>query len=394
MTDTTVRQIHGKDVFDIIHWLPSYAFSPSPPLFDKEKRHEIIQQRQGVTYYALFEDGVPVACAASAPMTQQVRGALFGMGGVLDVVTLPAARRKGYSKRVLARLLAAIREDRRPFSSLYPFRESFYERLGYVTFPQYRKIQLAPSALLPLLDRDLGGQVELTLIGDGYDAYLDYVHKLQHRVHGMAVFDERDEVLIKRNNYWLAFATVDGQAVGMMQYDLRGEEVAEFKLRAPHFYYHTSQGRYLLLAWIARHVDQANEVELYLPLFERPATWLADLDVVPQPIFRAPMARVLDVAQIGGMQTGPGRFSARIADPLCPWNEGTFRFETLDGVLHVSPVGDADCDLAIQAVAALVYGTHDPEDFAIRGWGNPSPEVQAVMREMFPPMQPHLHEYF
>jgi hypothetical protein len=57
-------------------------------------------------------------------------------------------------------------------------------------------------------------------------------------------------------------------------------------------------------------------------------------------------------------------------------------------------VGDADCNLTIQALAALVYGTHDPEDFAIRGWGNPSPEVQAVMREMFPPMQPHLHEYF
>jgi predicted acetyltransferase len=394
VTNIKVRQIHGKDVFDIIHWLPSYAFSPSPPLFDKEKRREIIQQRKGVTYYALFEDGVPVACAASAPMTQQVRGALFGMGGVLDVVTLPAARRKGYSRRVLARLFAAIREDERPFSSLYPFRESFYERLGYVTFPQYRKIQLAPSALLPLLDRDLGGQVDLTLIGDGYDAYLDYVHKLQRHVHGMAVFDARDEALIKRNNYWLAFAMVDGQAVGMMQYDLRGEEVAEFKLRAPRFYYHTSQGRYLLLAWIARHVDQATEVELSLPPFERPATWLADLDVVPRPIFRAPMARVLDVARIGGMQTGPGRFSARIADPFCPWNEGAFQFETLDGTLHVSPAGGAGCDLAIQAVAALVYGTHDPEDFAIRGWGDPSLELQAVMREMFPPMQPHLHEYF
>jgi GNAT superfamily N-acetyltransferase len=391
---TTVRQIHGEEVYDIIHWLASYAFYSSPPLADKEKRREIIQQRKGVIYFALFEDGAPVACAASTPMTQQVRGALFGMGGVFDVVTLPAARRKGYSKQVLTRLFAAIREDERPLSSLYPFRESFYERIGFVTFPQYRKVHLAPTALLPLLERDLGGQVELTLIGDGYDAYLDYVHKLQRRVHGMAIFDERDEGLIKRNNYWLALARVDGEVVGLMQYNLRGEMVAEFKLRAVRFYYHTSQGRYLLLAWIARHLDQANQVEIYLPPFEWPETWLPDLDVVPQPIFRAPMGRVLDVAQISRMKTGPGCFGANVTDPLCPWNEGAFQFETVDGVLQVSPTDEVDCDLSIHAVSALVYGTLDPEDFALRGWGNPSPETQAVMREMFPPMQPYLHEHF
>ena len=266
--------------------------------------------------------------------------------------------------------------------------------MGYVTFPQYRKVQLAPAALLPLLEQDLGGDVELALIGDGYDAYLDYVRQLQLRVHGMAIFDERDKGLIERNNYWLALAQVDGEVVGLMQYDLRGEMVAEFKLRAVRFYYHTSQGRYLLLDWIARHLDQANQVEVYLPPFERPETWLPDLDVVPLPIFRAPMGRVLDVAKISQMQTGPGRFSASIADSLCPWNEGTFQFETGDGLLHVSPTDEAGCALSIHAVTALVYGTHDPQDFALRGWGNPAPEVQAAMREMFPPVQPYLHEYF
>ena len=128
VTTTTVRQIHGEEVYDIIHWLASYAFYSSPPLADKQKRREIIQQRKGVIYFALFEDGVPVACAASTPMTQQVRGALFGMGGVFDVVTLLAARRKGYSRQVLAHLFAAIRQDERPLSSLYPFRESLDSR--------------------------------------------------------------------------------------------------------------------------------------------------------------------------------------------------------------------------------------------------------------------------
>jgi hypothetical protein len=64
------------------------------------------------------------------------------------------------------------------------------------------------------------------------------------------------------------------------------------------------------------------------------------------------------------------------------------------GVLQVSPAKHADCALSIQALAALLYGTHDPGDFAFRGWGDPSPQVQATMRAMFPRMLPHMHEMF
>ena len=112
------------------------------------------------------------------------------------------------------------------------------------------------------------------------------------------------------------------------------------------------------------------------------------------------MVRVVAVAQLSarGIQTGPGRFAARITDPLCPWNGGTWHFETVDGELRVGPVASAesapDCTLSIQALATLVYGTHDPGDFAFRGWGDPLPQVQETMRAMFPRKLPYLHEVF
>jgi hypothetical protein len=83
------------------------------------------------------------------------------------------------------------------------------------------------------------------------------------------------------------------------------------------------------------------------------------------------------------MQVGSGCFSARITDPLCQWNAALWRFGSSDGALQVTRADEADCYLSIQALRALVYGAHDPDDFAIRGWGNPSPAVQAVMRAMF-----------
>jgi hypothetical protein len=175
---------------------------------------------------------------------------------------------------------------------------------------------------------------------------------------------------------------------------VRQVDSAEYALRAGRFYYHTSRGKYLLLQWIARHVDQANRAELWLPAFEHPETWLSDMNIaLDRPPF-TPMGRVVDLAQIGGMQSSPGRFSVRVRDPYCPWNEDTWRLVTDNGRLQVRRGGEPDCELSIQGISALVYGAHDPGDFPIRGWGDPSPELLGTMRRMFPPKLAYLHEWF
>jgi predicted acetyltransferase len=395
MKETTIREIHGDEMLEIVYRLDNYAFRATPPLPDKESWTERVKLRKGASYLALFEDDRAVACAGGSALIQQVRGELFPMGGIFDVVTEPAARRKGYSRQLVTRLLADLRQDGKPVSCLYPFRESFYERLGYAVFPQPRKVKFDTAALEPLLERDLGGEVEVMLIADGYDAYRDFLQQLQHRVHGMAFFAESQKESVQQsNNSWLALARVAGEPVGLMLYDIKGDEIADFNLRAMRFYYHTSQGKYLLLDWIARHIDQAVRVEIWLPPYEHPGTWLADMRPKYEPTFFAPMGRVLDVAGIGGMHTGSGCFSVRIADPICPWNEGVWQFETVAGVLQVSPGDQPDCDLGVQALAALVYGTHDPADFSHLGWGDPTPDTQEVMRLMFPPRVPYLHEYY
>jgi predicted acetyltransferase len=394
MPDITIRRLEGEEKLEVMHCLNAYSLHASPPLRNKEEWKEFIRPRLGVTYMAVFEDGVPASGAASTAMIQNVRGKLFDAHGVWGVATAPAARRKGYCRGAMAALLAAGRNDGQVFSTLYPFRESFYERLGYVTFPLPRIARFAPSAVTPLLARDLGGRVALALIGDGFDAYRDYLARMRLRTHGMGFFIHGDRAAAQRNRFWLAQAMVGGQPVGLMLYEIKGEEVGRFLFQAARFCYDSAQGRYLLLQWIARHVDQADRVELWLAPAEQPETWLADMQVKTETDIRAPMGRVLDVAKIGGMQVGPGRFAARLSDPICPWNVGVWQLESADSELRVTEGKDPGCDLTIQGLTALAYGTHDPGDFAIRGWGNPSPAIQASMRAMFPPMAPHLHERF
>src|SRR5207302_422047 len=144
----------------------------------------------------------------------------------------------------------------------------------------------------------------------------------------------------------------------MMLYTITGEE-EDREMEVPCFFYDDSPGKYLLLAWFARHIDQVKHIKLHLPSAELPETWLPDLRPTIQ-AEEAPMARIITVADIGGMRCGGGKFSARISDPICPWNNDTYHFTSVDGTLQVNITTQADCQLTIQGLTALVYGTHNP----------------------------------
>ena len=163
------------------------------------------------------------------------------------------------------------------------------------------------------------------------------VHVLTHTLHyGMGVFEAPQKESAQENRSWLLQATVDGEVVGLMSYTIKGDEMMNYTLQAPRFYYSNAQGKYLLLEWLARHVDQAGNARIWLPAYEQPNTWLADICPKLEPVFVSPMGRVLDIAGIEGMEVGPGSFTAEISDADCPWNNGTWKFKSDSGKLKVS----------------------------------------------------------
>jgi GNAT superfamily N-acetyltransferase len=277
MANISIRPLQGEEYIDVLFNFQMYAFRASPPFMEKEGWANIVRQRKGVTYHVLFNDEVPVSAAANTVMTQNVRGKLYPAGGVWGVVTLPAARRKGYSRQIIKSLLSEVKETGAVFSNLYPFRESFYEQMGYVTYPLPVIAHVSTQSLAPLLKKKLDGEVELKLMGEAYETYRSFLMDLRSRVHGMTIFDYGEPAIANQNGYWVAMAKVAGEIEGMMLYKLSGEEVTKFNFRAVRFYYTTSRGRYLLLDWIARHINQAERAELWLPPYEHPETWLADM---------------------------------------------------------------------------------------------------------------------
>ncbi|MBN2303521.1 MAG: GNAT family N-acetyltransferase [Anaerolineae bacterium] len=397
-----IQRLQGDDQFDLAHFLRRYAFSPSPPIADPGEGWQKDwwkNARETAETFVLLKDGRPQATAAHVTMRHTIRDLIVPTWGLWGVATHPAARRNGYARQLLAAWHEAAYEAGLAVTLLYPFRESFYQRLGYVTYPQPRKVKFEVANLAPLLKWDFPGEIDLRSTQDDFQTWRDYLRTFQPHIHGFALSDSGWPESVMRFNsnreHWLALARIEGEVRGAMLYRLEGPEGA-FDMKVNGFYSSDVWGRYLLLEWMARHIDHAREATVSLPPFEQPDTWLEDLKVKFEGGF-APMARVLNVAQIGGIQAGPGTFTARVHDDHCPWNNGIYRFETADGVLHVSALNapdSADCDLAIQGVTALVYGAHDPATFTLRGWGDPPPAVQATMRRMFPARLPYMHEKF
>ena len=95
MPEPIIRPLEPAEMPEIMYHLTSYAFNPTPPWPDKARRLELLSKRQEATYMALFAGDTAVSVAASTPMSQQVRGKIFNMGGIWGVATRPEARRQG-----------------------------------------------------------------------------------------------------------------------------------------------------------------------------------------------------------------------------------------------------------------------------------------------------------
>ncbi len=81
--------------------------------------------------YILEEDGYLRAMTVVLPLEVFVDGEPVPMGGIGDVVTHAAYRRRGYSGKLVRAVLGRVRERGVHLSMLHPFAHVFYRRYGW-----------------------------------------------------------------------------------------------------------------------------------------------------------------------------------------------------------------------------------------------------------------------
>ena len=400
MPAVEIREVEGEEIITRARVVADYAFGESPRKPDLEEHRRRLQFRDPNTKTLVaFEDGQPVATITAHPMQQNVRGRVLPMSGIAAVATHPVARRRGYIRQLFDRIFADIHEREQPVSCLYPFRESFYERLGYAAFPSPRYVTLDPHQLTPLVRMAKPGRVETVSLADGWERWRAFLTGYQPQVHGFSLRSEQGTRWRQdANDAWVALAFDDEtsqQPSGLMTYRVTGYTG---ELRGDAFYYTSSAAKYQLLDWIGRHVDQVKRAVVKLGPAEYPELWFRDLDAHSashdEHAWPSPMARITSVPGLAGIGSGDGTFSARIVDEQCDWNDGVFTFTGENGALAVEAGGDAASTLTIQGLSALIYSGYDPDDISFRHWGEIDPADRPTIRRMFEPAYPIMHEEF
>ncbi len=392
MDKIEIKTLKGEEL-KIAFDMSRYAFNASPKE-DKEIEARIDTfQDNYVT--ALFENEKPMATVTTLPMTQNVRGKIFPMAGIAMVATEPEGRNKGYAKKLMLEHFKEMKKTEYVFSTLYPFKELFYSKLGYTTFPQIKEAIFNPASLEPLLKYQVKGSVEKIEIKGGIKNYKNFMEYIQPLIHGFGLKpDKYFERMKERNTLWLAIAKVDNEIVGVMIYKITGYFE---KLQIKDFYYLDANAKYLLLQYLAKHRDQVKEVFLPLIANENIECWIEDLSpkIRTREWVASAMGRVMIVEELSGMKVENGHFKARISDPYCDWNNGVFSFQSLNGLLLVEKGdGQPDCEMTINGLSAIIYGGHEIEDLKIKGQISGNSTIIKTIETMFPPLYPHLHEDF
>ena len=83
------------------------------------------------------------------PFTAFVRGQRVPVTGVGSVAVSPEQRRRGVGETLLKSMFREMRQAGRALSVLYPFRGSYYRKLGYGTIEMPHLLAFAPSNLPP-----------------------------------------------------------------------------------------------------------------------------------------------------------------------------------------------------------------------------------------------------
>jgi Acetyltransferase (GNAT) domain len=382
-----IRRITADERLTLAFPLQAYAFDRSPTTAeDEERRRRYLPYQTGNTTLVAMVGEQPQAVASAIPMRQHVRGAVLSMAGIAGVATHPLARRRGHIRALMIQLLHESRDAGHLVSALHPFRPSFYARFGYVGLPQAKRVTIAPADLAPLFGSELPGEVRLERIKEGYAAYRALTERLLGERHGLALFPEYRAVAVRDGDqHWLATARVDGELVAAALYAIRehgGDLVAD------EFLYTTPLGRALLLQYLGRHVDQVARVVLTVAPDEMPELWLTDLPMATEvrtsfPHSPAPMARVLSVPGLAGIDVGPGVATVEVVDD--PLLEGSHLLDGTTGKLEVAaPSGAAPAArLTAAGLSALVYGVLDPTELVVRGLGEVPPDAAAQLAALF-----------
>jgi predicted acetyltransferase len=397
----------------------SYAFAPErgpdpdregpdrPAGFHRRGMYDVDADTPGTD---LDAEDLLAACGYHA-FTARIRGRFHRMGGVSAVASPPEHRRRGVVRRMVGGLHAELREEGVAFAALWPFKYSFYRRLGYARVNDYARVTVPPAELEGAVPDADGEFVRLS--PDDWER-LDAVHAAA-ATEPLALDRTEDWWRTRVFQSWETDPFVygwerDGDLRGYLVYSVReddgagdgggnedGKTLAVGELAGV-----DREARGHLLRFCRNHDSQVARVRLFGRDDLRPFDRLDDPRAADVEVNPGPMFRLVDVAAgleaLAYPEDVAGEVVLRVADDQCEWNDDTYRLAVSDGAATCERAdADPDVSLGVGALSRLAVGSHSLDrletlDEATVSAG--ADEARETLDRAFPPTEPFLREGF
>ena len=289
-----------------------------------------------------FDGGRMAASFATIPFTMRVNGNAMALGGVSAVATHPSYRRQGLMRRLMTEATSTMRDHGQSIAALWASQAAIYQRFGY-SIGSHNRSYTIDSADIGFHDGLTGTyDVDLHDLQSGFDEarslYIAFIAGRTgylHRSRALWANGVLDAGVDAGPVHIAVARNAQGEAKGHLAYTLRANRV-DHRARAQELVIRD-------LVWL--DLDAYRSLWSYLSLHDlvgRVVWPNAPSDDPADELFTEPRMlhasntegvwfRVIDAepALLARGYSGPAQATITIAaDPLSPWNAGTYTIET------------------------------------------------------------------
>src|SRR5262245_20171261 len=379
-----------------------------------EKRREFYTEhpRFGQRDVRVVElEGQTVASLVLYPFHAYVRGQRIPITGVGSVAVSPEHRRRGVGEAALRAALRELRQRGNHLSALYPFRNSYYRKLGYGTIEYVHQLAVAASNL-PLSDE--ARRVRRLMLPDRLAVETLYERVAQQGHFALARSPEWwAHRLWTYPGDWVVYeGRRRGQIEGYLYYEVEHSR-GPFRLAVTlnEFVAATPEAHQGLIGHLATLRDQVEEIHhaagadnTWVTLLRsaqnlRPGAEIGAFNDTGG-IATGAMLRIVDVK--GALELLPvapharGELIVEVDDPVLPINARAYAVSAREGRLRVAPEPkrrlprlSADIDV----LAQLAAGTLAPGRAAESGLARSTAGAAEVMNGWFASRPAYLYPF-
>ena len=327
------------------------------------------------------EDGQIAGLCQLLPLRQWVGGACLPVMGMATVSVSPTHRRRGLAGRLVTSGMRFARERGDVATALYPFRVSFYEKMGYGRAGEAHQYRVPPQVIPDARERE--GVVLVQTDADRGEVRGIYERWAPTQTGQLQRTDAIWRRLLESEGrvavlYRNQAGAAEGYAVARYRADLPLEDrFLEVEERV----WLSSSARRGLYAWMSSLGDQWREIvyrahpaerfgerieEPRLPAGSEPGWNLWFPSAV---LLQGPMFRLLDVAAFAARpRFGSATLTLRleVEDEQIPENAGTWRLRLEDGRPEIArsahEAADATLGVPIHVLSRIFAGSLKPSE--------------------------------